>query len=1232
MALMNLGGSAVAAIVYPHGNYVGIDGVVVEGQATIVSSAQSYQGTVSPVLLSGESIVASSFTPRYYSPRPATATVTITDYAKLAEFDKVILSYDFGVSTSYSFAVDPDDSASATVTITDYAELNTGDKVTLRSTSAPSTDIDFAVDPDVTASATVTITDYAELNIGDKVTLRPTSAPSTVVDFTVAIDGSGWDPGGSDNNAASALANLINANPNFIASANNAVVTITQAVDGVVGNTTVTLTDSGNTGMSKTDFTGGVDGDWDLGASNNEAAYALAVFINTNSNFSVAVNNAVVTITQSTAGAAGNTTVALTDSGAAGMSKTDFTEGRDGDWDLGTSNNEAASALATVIAASGVFSASANNAVVTIIQSTGGAGGNTTVILDDSGDAGMSKIDFSGGVDSPIEGGMVLGGVYDVMSPAYSFSGSGGIQSSGSLDEHWTTNPRILLRIIPSGGISLGGVGGAFISNYVGGGTMELGGTSLPFNSTVYLYAGVGGPVMSGEGDAASPSWTYSATGGISLGGEYYPRFNVIGNDVTTSVESASTFVSDATVGTVDWTSPSSASSNDGQDASVVLSAGVISKYLKSTNFGFNVPSTDAIMGVRVLVDKYQTGGDSIKDESIILVKDGTIQGDDKILPPPGVSEYSPPPWGVITSIDKSVPNYQNDGSVKLLTNGSHVFNSTNTTHSVAHTAAYDSQSFMRFVDVNIPSDAKITSAKITILVDGNTNANGQTATICANASDDAILPLTAHAVASAVPTTSNVTWTFDNTQSGNFIETPDISSVIQEIVDRDGWYLSSDSAMVVYFRDPSSAGSDWEIQFRAFGQNQSGTGSAFLEVTYYAPAVAEYGFDNNDTPPPHINHPPFDTWGLDLTYDDINDSTFGVVLSAKNDLPSSAAGSVSAFVDYIEMSIYHLKIGATIGGVADVSVPFRYYVGSGGITISGEGILVFTCGAFSYVGSGAATLSGTYGAPAAGSSAGYFEDLTTSVKYDVTYSGFDVFFNEVEAPAHVVDLPDVVNLCGCDPVNPIVNLKHNIVFGSKLGSFVKSNSFSLPTNIKLIYNSVKGSWKRNFHYISVDGIERFDVLFEWSCIGEIGSNELGYDAWKFSVLVHYNNTEIDVDKDTRIVLVFPKGRFCSRGQRLDASFEINTKSKITTVVASSSHSSSFVVDTIMNDDIGLFSGYYWKEHPNLELHLEEEVTTSTTFIDLDVKKILPEEDFHETQSSGETAVSAAASASIDTF
>ena len=75
---------------------------------------------------------------------------------------------------------------------------------------------------------------------------------------------------------------------------------------------------------------------------------------------------AVVTIEQAVADVAGNTTITLTDSFAAGMTKTDFTGG----YAYG---------------------------VVTITQVTGGGSGDTAVTLTDSGTVGMTKTNFTGG-------------------------------------------------------------------------------------------------------------------------------------------------------------------------------------------------------------------------------------------------------------------------------------------------------------------------------------------------------------------------------------------------------------------------------------------------------------------------------------------------------------------------------------------------------------------------------------------------------------------------------------------------------------------------------------------------------------------------------------------------------------------------------------------------------------------------------------------------------------------
>ena len=53
----------------------------------------------------------------------------------------------------------------------------------------------------------------------------------------------------------------------FTATVDGAVVTATQATGGTDGNTTVTLTDSGTTGMSKTNFTGGTANTYAVGTT-----------------------------------------------------------------------------------------------------------------------------------------------------------------------------------------------------------------------------------------------------------------------------------------------------------------------------------------------------------------------------------------------------------------------------------------------------------------------------------------------------------------------------------------------------------------------------------------------------------------------------------------------------------------------------------------------------------------------------------------------------------------------------------------------------------------------------------------------------------------------------------------------------------------------------------------------------------------------------------------------------
>jgi len=116
------------------------------------------------------------------------------------------------------------------------------------------------------ANAAVTITDFTELNPGDTVNLIATDG--TNYDFVngsqSSVNGT-WESTTSNDATATNLMNVINtasgpSGTRFTAITQGAVVTITQAIQGINGNTTASITDSNTAGMVLTSsFTGGAD-------------------------------------------------------------------------------------------------------------------------------------------------------------------------------------------------------------------------------------------------------------------------------------------------------------------------------------------------------------------------------------------------------------------------------------------------------------------------------------------------------------------------------------------------------------------------------------------------------------------------------------------------------------------------------------------------------------------------------------------------------------------------------------------------------------------------------------------------------------------------------------------------------------------------------------------------------------------------------------------------------------
>lgn len=136
----------------------------------------------------------------------------------------------------------------------------------------------------------------------------------------------------------------------------------------------------------------------------------------------------------------------------------------------------------------------------------------------------------------------------------------------------------------------------------------------------------------------------------------------------------------------------------------------------------------------------------------------------------------------------------------------------------------------IRFTGVAIPPGSGIDTAVLTLRGGASSVAGLVTAMVRAVAQDNAAAPTTA-ANGQALPrTTTGVAWTTpDPVVDGTDYTLPDISDVIQEVVDRPGW--ASGNALVIYvISDPATP--DWRIKyFRA--RNTDAAGAPRLALTY---------------------------------------------------------------------------------------------------------------------------------------------------------------------------------------------------------------------------------------------------------------------------------------------------------------------------------------------------------------------------------------------------------------
>lgn len=126
---------------------------------------------------------------------------------------------------------------------------------------------------------------------------------------------------------------------------------------------------------------------------------------------------------------------------------------------------------------------------------------------------------------------------------------------------------------------------------------------------------------------------------------------------------------------------------------------------------------------------------------------------------------------------------------------------SATTTGAVFAVSASGYSGFIRFSSVSVPQGAMISSASMSIS-SWKATASGPQCTLSAVASDNPSTPASGSSVTGATSTVASVAWSNASVQN----VTPDLSAVIQEIVNRPGWV--SGNAIMILVRGISGSGS----------------------------------------------------------------------------------------------------------------------------------------------------------------------------------------------------------------------------------------------------------------------------------------------------------------------------------------------------------------------------------------------------------------------------------------
>tara|TARA_R110000824_G_scaffold120382_5_gene275669 strand:- start:9971 stop:10606 length:636 start_codon:yes stop_codon:yes gene_type:complete len=141
----------------------------------------------------------------------------------------------------------------------------------------------------------------------------------------------------------------------------------------------------------------------------------------------------------------------------------------------------------------------------------------------------------------------------------------------------------------------------------------------------------------------------------------------------------------------------------------------------------------------------------------------------------------------------------------------------------------YAENLFVRFQTVPLAQGTVIATATLKLVVNTNASADFDM-TVQGEDADDSAAYADETDATSASLTTATVTWAGDSSwASGDTVTSPDVTTIIQEIVDRSGWATGNDLTLQVIYGGGSSSAENY--RFKTYDNDSSV--AAVLTVTY---------------------------------------------------------------------------------------------------------------------------------------------------------------------------------------------------------------------------------------------------------------------------------------------------------------------------------------------------------------------------------------------------------------